>query len=376
MDAPARVRPSSMGRIMQCPASLNAAIGYPNKDSPAAMEGTLAHAEFEQCMVFGTNAIEYDIQSALDYVEIAAINGAKVSTEIKLIPSQLGRDDTFGTADIIIEYFGGELIEVVDLKYGKGNIVEPEMNWQLIVYGLGAIVNKPNVKKVKLTIAQPRIDHPNGTVRSVVYTIDEINDFAEQIRYKLKLADAEEPVFGPSLSACRWCAAKGDCKPRADFNLNAMGRHFDKIEPETLPDVNKLTMDQSVEILDAAEMIKAWISDIEEIATDRLKAGKRVPGYKLVAGRSMRKWVEDEATTMAELKAIGLRLKDYTVSKLISPAAMDKIAKKEKLTASKLDKIKQLVEKPRGKATMAHETDRRPSVSIELPDKPFGPVVH
>ena len=376
MNEPARIRLSALARVMQCPASLNMSSGYPNKDSPAALEGTLAHAEFEQCMVFGTEATEYDIQSALDYVNNASIASASVSTEVKVTPKQLERDDTWGTADIIIDYVGGEVVEVVDLKYGKGIIVEPEENWQLIAYGLGAMWGKPNIKKVKLTIAQPRIEHPDGVIRSFEYSRNEMEEFTTKIKTQLSMVDMDDPVFGPSKSGCQWCAAKHECKPRSEFNLKKMGMHFDKIEPEKLKQADKMNMFETVQVLDSAAMIKAWVADVEESALHMIKAGKKVPGYKLVAGRANRKWANDETTTMEDLKTIGLRLKDYTVNKLISPAAMDKVAKKEKLTISKITKIKELIEKQSGKATLVHETDRRPSISIELPDKPFGPVVH
>jgi len=371
MSAHARISPSSLGRIMSCPASVKMSEGYPDTESAAAIEGTLAHEEFELCLTIGVPSDDLYIQEVLDYIEKRVANGMpKVLAEQRVTPTQLGRDDIWGTADVTL--IGDNEVEICDLKYGKGVVVEVEDNWQLIVYALGVVAEHP-ADKVVVTIAQPRIDHPDGIIRSVTYTAEQLVAYANEIRERLLLVDADEPTYGPSKGACHWCKAKRDCKARANTNLSSMGLSFGPVDAEKLKAIGKISEGERVEILDNADMIRAWLTDIEVGAVDQLKSGKTVPGFKLVHGRANRRWIDDEETVKESLKSMGLKVRDYTTSKLASPTAVEKAVKGD-LSPAKVTKLKALVEKPKGKLTLAHVTDRRPAAVVALPANPFGAV--
>lgn len=376
MAGHARISPSSLSRIMSCPASVKMSEGYPDTESPAALEGTLAHEALEKCLLAGDDSDNAYLQEVIDYVIQRQDDGLQsLLVEQRVTPKMIGRQDLYGTADIIVHDWDLEEVEVIDLKYGKGVTVEVANNYQLIVYALGAVslLGADSVKKITVTIAQPRIEHPDGTIRSVVFTMDELDKYAQEIKERLVLVDADEPTYGPSKSACHWCKAKRDCKERSSHNLKELGLSFGPVDASKLEAIDKITEDERVQILDNIDMIRAWMSDIEEGAVNQIKSGKSVAGFKLVHGRANRRWIEDEDATKNALKSLGLKVKDYTTSKLSTPAAVEKAVKGD-LSPAKVTKLKALVEKPQGKLTLAHETDRRPAAIMTLPSNPFGAV--
>ena len=382
MGEHAPISPSAMDRIISCPASVNLSKNYENKSSEFADEGTKAHEELELCLNMGTDSANEYIQMALDYIKERQAKGGMdmVHSESKVsLDFWLDRDDVWGTADIVMHDYGLNEIEIADLKYGKGVIVEPKDNWQLISYALGALVKvtpkgQKYPEKITVTIIQPRIEHEDGIVRSHTYTLGELMVLKEQMKKALDRVNSDTPEYGPSRKACRWCLAKGDCEQRAGHNLAELGLSFDPVSPSELEPTDTISMDRRVQILDAAEEIRAWLSDVEESAVGLLMNRKKVPDYKLVRGRANRKWKGEEEEIISELKSMGVKQSEFLTNKLVSPAAIEKVVKARKFKKPKRDRIAAMIEKPEGKLTLVHETDSRPAAILPLPDNAFEDV--
>ena len=253
----------------------------------------------------------------------------------------------FGTSDAVI--IGGSTIEVIDLKYGKGIKVEAKNNPQLRLYGLGASAlfgDLYDFETVRMTIIQPRLDHVSG----------------EEIPLKELLLWAEEEVAPKARMAmdgtdytacgdwCRWCPAKAVCRKRAEYNLELAKDEF-KAPP-------LLTDEEIGEVLRRAEEIQKWTSDIQSYALEEALAGKQFDGWKLVEGRSNRKYADD--VKVAEtLVAAGYDEAMLYERKLYGITAMEKLVGKKKLTTTLGD----LIIKPAGKPVLVPESDKREAIN-------------
>lgn len=382
MSAHAKLSPSALDRILSCPASVNLTAEMADSSSSFAQEGTKAHEDLETCLMLGVNSDNVYLREVIDYVNMRMAQGmVNVLPESRVhMDFWLRTKDCWGTADIILTNEDGTELEIVDLKYGQGILVEPEDNSQLQAYAMGAISkmtmegHKIMAEKIVTTIAQPRIADPRGTIRSTDYSLCQLHDIAEKMRERIALIDEPKPVYGPSKKACRWCKAKAQCKARANDALNQLGVSFDPIEVEKLKRATLLTEDERIQILDNMDAISAWMKDVADSAFEDLKARKEVQGYKLVHGRANRKWVCSTEDTMKELKSMGFLAKEYLTTKLASPAAIEKVVKARKMKVTKRDKVSKLIEKPPGKLTMVHETDSRPSAIIADTSELFSDV--
>ena len=251
------------------------------------------------------------------------------------------------TTDAVI--IGGSTIEVIDLKYGKGVKVEAKNNPQLRLYGLGASAlfgDLYDFETVRTTIIQPRLDHVSG----------------EEIPLKELLLWAEEEVAPKARMAmdgtdytacgdwCRWCPAKAVCRKRAEYNLELAKDEF-KAPP-------LLTDEEIGEVLRRAEEIQKWTSDIQAYALEEALAGKQFDGWKLVEGRSNRKYADD--VKVAEtLVAAGYDEAMLYERKLYGITAMEKLVGKKKLTTTLGD----LIIKPAGKPVLVPESDKREAIN-------------
>lgn len=366
----AKLSASSAFRWINCPGSVALADQLPAPGSSAyADEGTLAHALAElKLRKFLGDADNYDkeltqiqaseyycgeMDEATDfYAETVQEHLAAAGEDVELmIEQQFSLDnwvpEGFGTSDAVI--IGGSTIEVIDLKYGKGVKVEAKNNPQLRLYGLGASAlfgDLYDFKTVRTTIIQPRLDHVSG----------------EEIPLKELLLWAEEDVAPKARMAmdgtdytacgdwCRWCPAKAVCRKRAEYNLELAKDEF-KAPP-------LLTDEEIGEVLRRAEEIQKWTSDIQAYALEQALAGKHFDGWKLVEGRSNRKYADD--LKVAEtLVAAGYDEAMLYERKLYGITAMEKIVGKKKLTTTLGD----LIIKPAGKPVLVPESDKREAIN-------------
>mgnify|MGYP001028972726 CR=1 FL=1 len=257
----------------------------------------------------------------------------------------------FGTCDCCI--IADDVLEIVDLKYGKGHRVDAFENPQMRLYALGAIAHYGilyDIKSVRMTIFQPRLE---DGISSDVITVKDLLDWAKNyVKPRAALAYKGEGEFAPSEETCKFCRAKAQCKARAQKHIDL----FDKA-----PDVELLTVEEAGKILESAADMEAWLADLKNLVTSTLLAGESVSGWKLVEGRSNRKFT-DELKVAEALKAAGYpEAVIYKPKEIITLSQMEKDFGKKNVAEILCD----LITKPQGKPTLAPESDRRPALQVE-----------
>ena len=254
--------------------------------------------------------------------------------------------DSFGSADAVI--IAGNTIEVCDLKYGKGVKVDAVGNPQLRLYGLGAAElfgDLYDFDTVRVTIIQPRLDH----VSTEEISLAELRDWAENWvapAAKLAMSNTDEVHCG---DWCQFCPAKAICRERAEANLELARHDFKK--PALLTD------EEIGEVLRQAEEVQKWVADVSAYALEQALAGKQYTGWKLVEGRSIRKYA-DEIKVADTLRAAGYDDAMLYERKLNGITNMEKLVGKKKLT----ELLGDLLVKPAGKPVLVPESDKREAI--------------
>lgn len=258
--------------------------------------------------------------------------------------------DGFGTGDCII--VADKVLEIVDFKYGKGVRVEATGNPQMKLYALGALLKYNtlfDIDSVRMTIFQPRL---SGVQSSDEITVKELLEWAEKyVKPRAKLAYKGEGEFAPSEEVCKFCRAKAQCKARADKNLKL----FDEA-----PDAMLLTPEEAGAILEKAADIQAWLTDLEGLVSSTLLSGQPVTGWKMVEGRSNRKFA-DELKVVEAMKSAGYDESLLYERKLITLTQMEKDFGKKAVAET----LGELIVKPQGKPTLAPAKDKRPEFKPE-----------
>ena len=369
---------SGAKRWMSCPPSarleerLRGIFG--EKSTPFAEEGTKAHSLAELKLLRekgrlgeddGINDFNYDLRrkalgdipkemdEATDYY--AEIITEKFLTARQSCPdAQLKLEqrldfsrwvpDGFGTGDAVI--VSEELLEVCDLKYGKGVPVFAENNPQARCYGLGALHCYGvlyGFKHVRNTIIQPRLD----SVTEEMLTTDELLQWAEtELKPAAELAWKGKGEFNPG-DHCKFCAARAICYARATKAMTIFKHGFET--PGVIPD------DAIPEILAVADTAIDWIKDLQAYALSQALRGQEWPGYKLVRSkRPPRKWVDEEEAKHQLIRA-GYEPEVYTETKFKSPSNIEKLVGKQAFEAI----FATLVTQGDGALTLVPESDKR-----------------
>ena len=226
-------------------------------------------------------------------------------------------------------------------------------NDQLCLYGLGAYhLLSPiyDIETVTLIIDQPRKDHHG----EVTYPVEELLEWGEETRKRAALCFEDDPEFHPGDHTCKWCKARSTCEAFAEYTLEGIIDDFDNLE---IVDKDLLSDEDAAAILSRRSAIENFLKALADRAFTRLEAGEEFPEFKLVRGRSNRRW-RDETEAEAALRK-RLKVGDVFNKKLISPKqAEDKLgkAKAEKVLAD-------LIVKDPGKPTLAHKSDKREAIS-------------
>ncbi len=340
-----------------------------------AAEGTLAHefAELElkkflktilpndlitlRANTLYTSDMESEVEKYTSYVLEqlrAAPSGAVLLIEEKVDLTYF-IEDGFGTNDAIIIADG--TMEVIDLKYGKGIRVEAKDNSQLMLYGLGALRAYElmyDIHTIRMTIVQPRLDH----IDSAITSAKALNLWGEKtVKPKASLAFLGKGVqkAGPW---CQWCKVKARCKALAADSME-MAKHDFK-------DPHLLTDQQLLEVYKSIPQFMDWVSAVGKHILDRAIEGKKWEGYKLVEGRSNRKWI-DETKVVHQLMKLKYSADQFMISKLAGIVAIEKLVGKTEFPKT----LGGLVVKPQGAPTMVLESDKRPAMGIEQAKKDF-----
>lgn len=368
----AELPPSSAERWKNCPGSVTLSKQFPqDTTSTYAEEGTHAHAVAELKLRYVNGEINSsnftrklnklkksefwcgEMDEATNFYMDAVLeikSGMGEDAEL-LIEQHFNLDEyvpeSFGTSDAVV--IGDGVINVIDLKYGKGVKVDAVNNSQLRLYGLGAAGLFEGIydfDRVRMTIIQPRLDH----ISSEEISLEELRRWAaEEIR-----PAAEEALAGSERTACgdwcQFCPAKAVCRARAEYCLE-LAR--DEFKAPAL-----LTTEEIGEVLRRAEAIKKWAADIADYALQQALAGEHYDGWKVVEGRSNRKYA-DEVKVADTLKKAGFDEAMLYERKLLGLTAMEKLVGKKKLTET----LGELIIKPAGKPVLVPESDKRDAIS-------------
>lgn len=373
-DVHAWLSASGAKRWMSCPPSVRLEEQFPEKSSTYAEEGTFAHAFAEQILRYNAGEItkkafttrinklkqnEFYSKELEDYIVDYTQQVWEIFNEAKAICPDAQAlfeqrldfsnyvPDGFGTGDVVIIADG--LVQVIDLKYGKGIGVSAENNPQLRLYAVGAYLEHSflyDIRRVRMTIIQPRLDN----VSTEELTADELIAWAENdVRPKALLAIAGDGDFCVG-DHCQFCKARAVCRARADYNQELAKLDF--ADPELLTD------DEIGEVLARAVQLQKWVADVQGYAFDEALKGKKFNGWKLVEGRSNRKYTDEDDAGAALLLA-GYPKEDIYNSKLKGITDMEKLLGKQKFG----ELLKDLVIKPEGKPVLVPETDKRKEIN-------------
>ena len=360
---------SSANRWLHCPPSVRLSEGYMDKASVFAMEGTSAHelCEYKLRSALGMEAenptenldfynteMEECAEGYATYI-LELVEKAKETCSDPVVMVEQRVDfsryvpEGFGTADCII--IADETLNIVDYKHGKGVEVSAEDNPQMKLYALGALELFDclyDISKVQMTIFQPRLSNVSVFVMDKADLLNWAND---ELTTKAELAfeGKGELCCG---EWCKFCKAKSNCKERARVNMEMAQYEFRKS--------SLLTDEEVVKILSRIDELTSWASDVKNFALEQAVRGKQWPGWKVVEGRSNRKYT-DEGAVAQVVKNAGYNPYD---EKIMGITNMTKMLGKEKFN----ELLGDFVERPQGKPTLVPEDDNRPRMNTAKED--------
>ena len=354
---------SSSHRWLACPPSAKLCANQPDTSSPYAQQGTDAHelAAFkvlrllgkdvenptENLTYFDSEMDQYTDDYASFVIEQAAEAKQYCADAIVLVEQRLDYShwvpEGFGTGDACIVADG--ILHVIDMKYGLGVLVDAERNPQLMCYALGLLDQFDgiyDVSTVRMSIYQPRRDN----ISTCEMPKSDLLDWADTVlapTAKLAYSGGGEFHAGDH---CQFCKVKADCRKRAEYNLE-MAR-YDLEMPVTLED------SEIAAILPRLDEFAAWAGDVKEYALQKALSGTKFPGFKVVEGRSVRRYT-DETAVAQTVAAAGY---DPYEKKLLGITAMTQALGRKKFD----ELLGGLVYKPCGKPVLVAESDKRPEM--------------
>ena len=400
---------SSTDRNWRCPGALALTIDLPEDTNEAADWGTCAHQLSEKCLRQGKEPIDFlgTIEKGKKFsnevdeemADTAAVYVDYVRRRLAEYRDATGKDATLhveekfsladinppfeagGTGDAVIIFPLWKEIEVVDLKGGRGVVVEAKGNPQARTYALGAMLKHKGVavEKVTSTIVQPRAAHKDGRIRSeTIHAIDLLEWTTE---LKAAMARSHEALewhkAGTKPSAewgrdylaagphCKFCKAAGFCPALEQRSLDAAGVWFDDLDqPRVSNTPDTLSPERAAQLLDAADMIGDWINAVRAYWHGQAEAGVEIPGYVLVTKEGREKWNDAEAEDRAAALAIQAgvaRDKVYNAPKIRTPKQVRDAVKKAKGDLSAFDGLSGADAK--GTNLVKEEKTTRPAVA-------------
>ncbi len=363
--------PSAASRWLACTPSARLETQFPDSAGDFALEGSLAH-EFGETILrsylkelstaqfaekikqlsndkFYSSELQEYAEGYADFVFVKFTQAQSSTSDAVLrVEEQIDLrayvPEGFGTGDAIILADG--MMEIIDLKYGKGVSVAAVENKQMMLYALGALDMfgfMYSVDKVRMTIYQPRIDNISEWEISAE---DLLAWGKNELLPKAKIAFNGEGDFIPG-KHCQFCRAKAKCRALADKNLEAAKHEFDELV--------LLSDDEIAKVLEQVDSIKSWVTSVEDYALKATLDGKKFPGFKLVEGRSNRKY-SDEKKVADRLAENG-----YKEDAIYRRRESKGIADMEKMITKKAFSLLLggLIIKPQGKPTLAPVNDKR-----------------
>jgi len=399
----ARLSASSAHRWMNCAGTIRMSKGIKDVETIYQIEGRAAHALGEHALKTadweniatvdvdtedGTKAYPVDetmreairlyVQTVRDlHQRLGGTLYIERTFDLGIIgpPEQM-----FGTADAVV--VGDEWIDVIDLKYGSGVVVEVIDNVQLLYYALGAILAEftrrimdPKspvtceenetvlhaacrlFKQVRITIVQPRAPHTDGPVRSSLeFAGADIEAFAEKLMERARATQAPDASLTAG-SWCNFCPARGHCPELAAHAQLIAQTDFESVPMEAPPDVEHMPIAQVARMLGSVEVLEIFVRSLYERVTRELEAGHEVPGWKMVNKRARRVWADVEELKKWA-KAAGLKPRELMAEPEVkSPAQIEAIIGKKNLPEALFARVSSGL-------TLVPESDPRPAVAV------------
>lgn len=367
---------SGSHKWLVCTPSARLEENFENKTSSYMAEGTLAHkiAEFKVRSYFlepipkATYTRRLNKLKKEDYFDkemlthtdtyLEYIKGIALETNTKpfiAVEQKVDYSDYapegFGTADCIL--ISGNVLRVIDFKYGKGVEVSAEENPQMKLYALGALKQFGifyNIESVVLSIVQPRINN----ISEFEISKEDLLNWGETI----VKPQAQKAFMGlgefKQGDHCKFCRAKGACEFRAKENMKVA----EDVKQKQIKGL--LSNDEVAEVLNKTEGLNDWIKSVSEYALNELLKGNVIPGYKAVEGKSNRKIVDiDKAFEILEASGIDAAL--LYERKPLTLTQLEKTVGKKQLAET----IGDYIEKPKGSPTLAKESDKRQAYELK-----------
>ena len=356
---------SGSHRWLNCTPSARLELEFENTGSEAAREGTAAHALCEHKLKralhmrsrrpvsdYDSDEMEECTDAYVDFV-MEQYEAAKQVCEDPVILIEQRLDfscyvpDGFGTGDCLI--ISDDRLHIIDFKYGMGVLVEAEDNPQMKLYALGALAVYDalyDIREVSMTIFQPRREN----VSTWTIPVEDLKAWAEnELKPRAKMAYDGEGEYLPG-EWCTFCRAAVRCRARAEEKLKLAQTEF-RMPP--------LLTDAEIEdILAVLPDLTKWANEITAYALDTaLNHGKEWNGFKVVEGRSVRKY-RDEAAVAEAAKEAGY--KDIYRQSLIPLTEMQRLMGKDKFE----EILGGLITKAPGRPTLVPKSDRRPAMNV------------
>lgn len=355
---------SSAHRWLECPPSAKACEGHEDRASPYAKQGTDCH---ELCAYLVEKSLGRDVQDPtenLDYYDQEMQDCAEsyceyVTEQIEeakkrcpdpqvLIEQRLDFsrwvENGFGTGDCAI--VSDDVLQIIDYKHGVGVLVSAEKNPQMMCYALGALElfdDLYDIEEIRMTIFQPRREN----VSTYTMTKEELLTWAEKILKPTAVLAYEGKGEFKAGEHCQFCRIKAECRKRAEYNLELAKYDFEM--PPTLEET------EIAAILSRIDDLVSWAADLKEYALQQALSGAHYEGFKVVEGRSKRKYSDDAAVASAAEKA-GY---DPYEKKLLGITAMTALMGKKKFE----EVLGAYITKPQGKPALVPESDKRPAIN-------------
>lgn len=370
--------PSAAHRWLECTPSARLEERFPDTTSEAAREGTLAHALAEIRLRYRNGEIssaehqnrfnilakdalyspemEEHVDSYVAYVMESFETAKQLTPDAALIVEKQVDltsfiPEGFGTMDAII--IADSTMHTVDLKYGKGVKVSAIENKQMSIYSLGALEEFSHLYKidrVEMAIFQPRLQG----LSTWNVTVDYLYEWKQKELVPSAIMAFEGTGNLVVGDHCRFCRAKAVCA--------AQKQQADQVLRHEFADSYLISDNELTEVLNLSDQIMEWLSAVRDYALQQALNGKEWPGYKLVEGRSIRQYA-DQDQVVEKLTTNGWDEALLFEKKLLGITSMEKLLGKKTFNTILAD----LVIKPEGKPTLAPESDKRePIKSIQI----------
>lgn len=357
---------SATDRNWQCPGALALTKDLPERTSEPADWGTCCHEIAEKCLTRNVDAdsfigqtlkgkkfsFEVDEEMAetaqvyVDYVRGRHKEAGKDG--LLLVEQKFGLDalkppfDAGGTADAVIYFPADKLLEVIDLKGGRGVVVEVAGNPQLRTYALGAMLANEGLKveRIAVTIVQPRAPHKDGRTRTETFWVADLVEWTADLLAAMRLSKGALDAFeGQGASVewardnlktgphCKFCPAAGFCPALEQKALDDAGVWFDDLDkPRLANSPDTLSPERAAQLLDAADLISDWINAVRAYWHEQAELGVEIPGYVLVPKQGREKWNDGvESQVIAAAQKAGLEEAKYlNPAKLKTPKQVRK----------------------------------------------------